>query len=205
MQSLIGAVRDISGDTKGDPAPPDDFLGKVAHYGPGLAKNFLGPVMERVDAATQIANRSLTLQQQAMQGPPPGAPMLHGPPGAAGGQPQPQQYAPPAEPVYYEPAPMPPPQVPISDASPLVQIVDFLDSQLAQGADPQGTASLLQESVQAGMVPAEAFHAFVSRDRNTITGEVLDSAAARGAPHLNSPSGAGFIQRVLAVIKGETQ
>lgn len=194
MQGLISAVRDISGDGPG-PDAPEDFLGKVAHYGPGLAKNFLGPVLERVDKATDIANRSLSMQQQAIAGPaiapPPDYQM------SQMSQMQPQVYQPAEQEAYAAPA-----EVPLDDNSPLVQIVDFLDSQLRDGATPGPTAGMLREAVQGGLVPAEAFHAFVSRDTNTITGEVLDSAAARGSVHLNSPNGAAFIQAVLSHVKG---
>lgn len=190
MQSLIGAVRELSGDGPPEP-PPDDFIGKVAHYAPGIAKNFLGPVMERVDRAAGIAEHSLTLQQQAIAAPPPGYDPRMGVP------PQPQLVQPAPQFVPVEAA-----QVPIEDDSPLIQIVEFLDTQLAQQSGPGETATTLRTAVQAGMVPAEAFHTFVSRDSNVITGEVMDAAAARGAPNLNSPVGATFIQQVLSVLKG---
>jgi hypothetical protein len=39
---------------------PKDFLGKILHYGP----QFIGPILQRVDAATQVAQQAVTQQQQ---------------------------------------------------------------------------------------------------------------------------------------------
>jgi len=40
---------------------PKDFLGKVLHYGP----QFLGPILQRVDAATAVAQQAVAAQQQS--------------------------------------------------------------------------------------------------------------------------------------------
>ena len=45
-------------DTEDD--KPKDFLGKVLHYGP----QFIGPILQRVDAATQVAQQAVAQQQQ---------------------------------------------------------------------------------------------------------------------------------------------
>ncbi len=47
--------------------PPKDFLGKIAHYGPSIAQNFLGPVLARVDSATAVANEALSAQKIELQ------------------------------------------------------------------------------------------------------------------------------------------
>jgi len=47
--------------------PPKDFLGKIAHYGPSIAQNFLGPVLARVDNATAVANEALSAQKIELQ------------------------------------------------------------------------------------------------------------------------------------------
>ena len=49
------------------PDPPKDFLGKIAHYGPSIAQNFLGPVLARVDGATNIANQALDAQREELK------------------------------------------------------------------------------------------------------------------------------------------
>ena len=41
--------------------PPKDFLGKIAHYGPQI----LGPILQRVDNATAVAQQAVAQQQTA--------------------------------------------------------------------------------------------------------------------------------------------
>ena len=49
------------------PDPPKDLIGKIAHYGPSIAQNFLGPVLARVDGATSIANQALDAQREELK------------------------------------------------------------------------------------------------------------------------------------------
>jgi len=53
---------DSAEDKEPEEEKPKDFLGKVLHYGP----QFLGPILQRVDAATAVAQQAVT-QQQAQQ------------------------------------------------------------------------------------------------------------------------------------------
>jgi hypothetical protein len=47
-------------DKEPEEEKPKDFLGKILHYGP----QFIGPILQRVDAATQVAQQAVTQQQQ---------------------------------------------------------------------------------------------------------------------------------------------
>ena len=49
-------------DSSKEDEKPKDFLGKIMHYGP----KFVGPILERIDAATSVAQQSLH-QQQAQE------------------------------------------------------------------------------------------------------------------------------------------
>ena len=49
-------------DSSKEEEKPKDFLGKIMHYGP----KFVGPILERIDAATSVAQQSLH-QQQAQE------------------------------------------------------------------------------------------------------------------------------------------
>ena len=48
------------GEGESEEEKPKDFLGKILHYGP----QFIGPILQRVDAATQVAQQAVTQQQQ---------------------------------------------------------------------------------------------------------------------------------------------
>ncbi|MHA1961404.1 MAG: hypothetical protein ACW99U_14375 [Candidatus Thorarchaeota archaeon] len=50
-------------ETKSEPEKPKDFMGKLMHYGP----KFVGPILERIDAATSVAQQSLDQQQAQAQ------------------------------------------------------------------------------------------------------------------------------------------
>jgi hypothetical protein len=47
-------------DKEPEEEKPKDFLGKILHYGP----QFIGPILQRVDAATQVAQQAVAQQQQ---------------------------------------------------------------------------------------------------------------------------------------------
>jgi len=54
----------VDGDAKEpEEEKPKDFLGKILHYGP----QFIGPILQRVDAATAVAQQAVSQQQMQAQ------------------------------------------------------------------------------------------------------------------------------------------
>jgi len=222
VQGLVNAVQGIAGqpaEVGGEERAPDDFMGKVAHYGPGFAKHFLAPVLQRVDAATDVATRQLHAREQEhafvsrmnpvpqpLSGPSRG-PVSHPPVN-------------PHQPVYNVPeqgqeaygaayeqahsnenlqAPAPGEGV-IPDG--MRRLVEFLDEKLSGDIAAEDAARELQLGVSLGVIPQETFDDFVGRESGEVMGDVSVAGGVMGLEVVNSPRGLRFCQEVLGQLRG---
>lgn len=228
MQGLVNAVQGIAGKDEsesGDKAP-DDFIGKVAHYGPGFAKHFLGPVLQRVDAATEVANRQLHVREQEhdfvnRMNPPPRP--IQGPPQMPPPSPQ-QAYQPPAPPMpqagpemygYEQAMPpqnfqAPPPQDDLQAPAPgegiipdgMRRLVEFIDEKMEADVSPADAAGELQLGISLGIIPQETFDDFVGRPVNEVVTDVATAGGVMGLSVVNSPRGIRFCENILTNLRG---
>lgn len=202
MQHLVSAVQGFAGGSN-DETPPDDFLGKVAHYGPTVAKNFLTPILQRVDAATSVANRSIETREAelaavaAMRAEDQAQMQPH----AIQQQPMPHD----PQPQYYQPAPQ---QSEVNTPGPgegvvpdgMRRLVEFLEEKIEGDASPSDAANELIMGVQVGVVPPEVFNDFVNRPESEVIQDVSASSAVMNKPTLSSPRGLKFTSGVLQAV-----
>ena len=212
MQGLIEAVQGFSGGGGPEgPEIPGDFLGKVAHYGPGLAKNFLGPILSRVDSATAVAKQAVDMQQSQQQQMPPQyfsqmpPQQLSAPP-----QPMPQMYdpnqmqgaymgpempdVPQFDPSQVQGAPTPP-QTPQQDP-----LVVFLEQQLQANTTPEQTVELLDQAIDRQEIAPESILEFVDTADSEVIQTLTHRAMDAGLSTLPTPRGRHFMESVLSKI-----
>jgi hypothetical protein len=228
MQGLVSAVQGFTG--KGEPAPspdgapaPEDFMGKVAHYGPGFAKHFLQPILSRVDAATDVANRQMYTREQeleavahmhghapdpALVGPRPAEERRVSPGGPVPVQ-QPEYHTPEAPP-YAEEQYTPPAQDQLHTGGPgegvvpdgMRRLVEFLEERLENEVAAPEAASELLFGVKMGVVPQHVLSDFVERGAAESIPDVLAAASVMGAGSVSSPRGMRFCEELLQNLKG---
>tara|TARA_Y100000004_G_C8953830_1_gene429838 strand:- start:1019 stop:2932 length:1914 start_codon:yes stop_codon:yes gene_type:complete len=202
---------------------PDDMVGKIAHYGPGFAKNFLAPILNRVDAATEVATRQISAQEQQnalirqhqqnyqaqLPGPSRTNPVqvnqpVYNTPGYA----EQQSYQTP-EPAYQAPEPSygaPEPDLPTKSfdgvSEGLQRLVEHLDEKLEEDTSSSDVADELRTGVTFGVIPQEIYDGFVSRPPQESLQEIITAAQIMGKLDLASPRGMKFSQEILANLQG---
>jgi hypothetical protein len=203
MQHLVSAVQGFGGG-QAEESAPEDFLGKVAHYGPTVAKNFLTPILQRVDAATHIANRSVETREAELaavasmrardevytQPTPRRIEHSHNQP-PAHNQPDPLHTPGPGEGI-------------IPDG--MRQLVEFLDEKITSDSSAENAANELIMGIQMGVVPPEVFNEFVNRPDDEVLQDISAASSVMHKPTLSSPRGINFTKGVLSsVIQIATQ
>lgn len=229
IKEFISVASTFNGEqqTSGDDVP-EDLIGKVAHYGPGFAKNFLAPILQRVDAATDIANRQVHAQehqaaliqqhQQQMQ-----ANQLPRPNGVQIQQPvynvPEQTYAHASAhsaPQYAEsPSPdaayaVPPEQgqvyhepVAASNVNEgMAQLVNYLADKMEEDTSAEDIANELTVGVTFGQIPQDVYDSFVKRPASESIRDIALAANEMGKIDLVSPRGQKLCQSVLTRLQG---
>jgi len=209
MQGLVSAVQGFTGaGAEPEEKAPDDFMGKVAHYGPGFAKHFLGPVLQRVDAATEVATRQLHVREQEHEF-------------VNRMNPTPQPLAPPPPQQVRGPSPVPPPQVhqPVYHTPPPPQeayevapgegiipegmrrLVEFLEEKLETDVPVEEAASELHMGISLGVIPQEVFDDFVMRDTSEVVKDVSVASGVMNLGAVNSPRGLRYCEQILGFLR----
>ena len=210
MQALVGAVQGFTGgggESEAAEKAPEDFMGKIAHYGPGFARHFLSPILQRVDAATNVANEQLQVRQReydyvTQMNPPQAADPRRLPPA-----PQPVNVH---QPTYHNPAEQGPhiPQPPhepmagegvIPDG--MMKLVQFLDEKLETDTPPQEAATELHMGLEMGVIPQEVFTDFVGRPTEEVISDVAAAASVMQLGGPGSPRGVRFAQELLSILR----
>lgn len=203
MQHLVSAVQGFGGG-QAEESAPEDFLGKVAHYGPTVAKNFLTPILQRVDAATHVANRSVETREAELA-----AVASMRAQEEAYAQPEPRRldHAASQPTVHNQPDPLHTPgpgEGIIPDG--MRQLVEFLEEKISSDSSADNAANELIMGVQMGVVPPEVFNEFVNRPENEVLQDVSAASGVMQKPTLSSPRGINFTKGVLSsVIEIATQ
>lgn len=206
MQHLVSAVQGFAGTGGNEDAPPDDFLGKVAHYGPTVAKNFLTPILQRVDAATNVAHRSVETREAELAAV---AAMRQQDQAQAQAQAlqhqqihHPNQH--PAQPTMHHPQQPDPVDLPgpgegvVPDG--MRRLVEFLEEKIDEDSTPDLAAQELIMGVQMGVVPPDVFNEFVNRPESEVMQDLGAASSVMGKPTLSSPRGIKYTQGVLSSV-----
>lgn len=209
MQSLVGAVQGFTGATDPTPPPntdgaPDDFIGKIAHYGPGFAKHFLSPILSRVDAATEVANRQIQAREQEYEfvnRMSAGTPQL-----PQAGMGAPHQPIPVQQPQYHIPNPGQP-SPPVDPGEGVIpdgmrKLVAFLDEKLQTNASPEDSAAELKMGLDLGIIPQDVYDDFVNRPEPEVIQDISAAASVMQLPSMGSPRGINFAQSLLSELGG---
>jgi len=190
MQTLMSAVQGFGGGGGGGAGDiPEDLFGKIAHYGPGLAKNFLGPILSRVDNATSVAKQAVDMQQaqqaeQAQYFQPQALPMQQ--------MPTPQD-----NPYMQQPVAAPAPE-PIPQGDPLTV---FLENQLQANNSPETAVQLLGSALANDEIPQESLMEFASMEDHQVIDVLMGKAMDARMDNLPTPRGRHFLTATFKIIK----